>query len=168
MTHKTCGPECAIEFAQRERTARQRKESREQREKLKNRADWLAEAQTAFNAFIRYRDKDLPCISCGTYKDVQFAAGHYRSIGAAPHLRFNEDNVHKQCNKNCNMERGGNIVEYRLGLLAKIGQERLDALESDRSTAKWTIDDIKAIKEHYKMKLKQLKEVDVDGSQQCR
>jgi hypothetical protein len=156
MTHKTCGPDCALELAQRERISKQRKESREKREKLKTRSEHLREAQSVFNAYIRERDSDLPCISCGRYHDGQYHAGHYRSVGAAPHLRFSEINVHKQCSA-CNNHKSGNVLEYRIGLIARIGQERVAEIESDNTIRKWTIADAKSIKAEYREKLKGLK-----------
>lgn len=46
-----------------------------------------------FHTFIKLRDKDDGCISCGTKDNVQFAAGHFWTVGSCPALRFNEDNV---------------------------------------------------------------------------
>ena len=48
-----------------------------------------------FHKFIRERDKDKPCISCGQYTTLQ--AGHFYSGGHYSALRFDEDNVHGQC-----------------------------------------------------------------------
>lgn len=79
-----------------------------------------------FNQFIRLRDKDLPCISCGRYHQEQWHAGHYRSVGACPELRFDEMNVHKQCSV-CNNYKSGNLTEYRLNLIRKIGEKKLNA-----------------------------------------
>lgn len=155
MTHKACGPECAVELAQREKTAKQRKESREKREKLKTRSDHLREAQTVFNAFIRERDKDMPCISCGRFHQGSYDAGHYRSVGACPELRFNEDNVHRQCVP-CNQHKSGNVVEFRIGLVARIGELRVAELERKHEPRKYTIDEAKAIKDEYRIKLKGL------------
>ncbi len=156
MTHKVCGKvECAVDLVQRERTAKQRKESRAQREKLKTRQDWLREAQAAFNAYIRERDKDLPCISCGRFHQGSWDAGHYRSVGACPELRFHEDNVHRQCVP-CNQHKSGNVVEFRIGLVARIGVGRVAFLEQKHAPRKYSIEDAKAIKAEYKARLKAL------------
>ncbi|TEW24926.1 recombination protein NinG, partial [Histophilus somni] len=98
------------------------------KERLKSRSERLKELQGVFNRFIRLRDKNLPCISCGRYHQGQWHAGHYRSVGACPELRFNEDNVHKQCSV-CNNHKSGNVIEYRINLVAKIGVERVEFLE---------------------------------------
>lgn len=124
---------------------------------LKSRSDWLKEAQTAFNAFIRERDMDLPCISCGRFHDGQYHAGHYKSVGANPELRFNEDNCHKQCAP-CNNHLSGNIANYRPNLILKIGQTALDSIEGENALQKLTIEQIKDIKSEYKKKLKELQD----------
>lgn len=88
--------------------------------------DLKERAQKFFNAYIRKRDMQLLCISCGN-KPVQ-QAGHYMSAGKFNGLRFNEDNVHGQCIQ-CNYYLHGNLLNYRINLEKKIGKNRLDALE---------------------------------------
>jgi hypothetical protein len=78
-----------------------------------------------FHKFIRTRDKDQPCISCGKYTTLQ--AGHFYSAGYHPSVKFNEDNVHGQC-KRCNYFLSGNLLPYKENLLKKIGQERFDKI----------------------------------------
>ena len=82
-------------------------------------------------------------------------AGHYRSTGAASHLRFKEDNCHAQ-SKHDNQYKSGNAVEYRIRLIERIGLERVEALESDNQPKKWERDELIAIKAKYKAKLKEL------------
>jgi hypothetical protein len=105
----------------------------------------MKEAQAAFNAWIRVRDEDLPCISCGTTEAGQWHAGHYRTTAAAPELRFDENNCHKQCAQ-CNNYKSGNISEYRPNLIDRIGQEELDKLEGPHEPKRYTIEDLKVIK----------------------
>ena len=154
MTHKCCSPPCALEWVKLERERKERKDTRKRKEALKTRTQWLKEAQIEFNRFIRQRDADLPCISCGRHAR-NYDAGHYRTVGAAPQLRFDEENVHKQC-IHCNQYKSGNLLEYRIGLLAKIGPVAVERLELDHSIKKWTIDDAKAIKAHYRARLVEL------------
>lgn len=98
---KVCSPKCALDLtrqnAQKAQERAEKKKQRERKAKLKSRSEWLKEAQAVFNKFIRLRDKNEPCISCGRYHQGQYHAGHYRSVGACPELRFCELNVHKQC-----------------------------------------------------------------------
>lgn len=156
-TQQVCGPICAIKHSQAAKDKAFKKETKRLKDKAKTRAKWLEEAQTAFNAYIRQRDINEPCISCGTTKqNIQYCAGHYFTRGGHPELRFSELNVHKQCNKNCNLMLSGNIAAYRVNLLAKIGIEALTWLEGQHRAQKWSIDDIKEIKQYYKDQFKEL------------
>lgn len=152
-----CSPFCAIQLAAMNRQKMQRKEIRDAKEKLKRRADWIREAQQAVNAWVRERDKDLPCISCGRHHQGQYHAGHYLSTGARPGLRFDADrNIHKQCQP-CNVHLSGNLINYRLGLIAKIGLQAVEELEADQSISKPSIDDLRSIRDSYRAKLRELK-----------
>lgn len=129
---------------------------------LKTTGKLIAEAQTAFNAYIRLRDQlaGHACISSGRPLDWSgngVDAGHYRSRGSAPHLRFDERNCHAQ-SKQENRYASGNATGYRVGLIARIGMEALEALECDQTPRKYGRDDLKAIKAQYAAKTKQLKE----------
>jgi hypothetical protein len=153
---KVCGPECAATHAEAIRKAQDRKSDRDRRVALKTRQDWLREAQAAFNAFIRARDHDQPCISCGRFHTGSYDAGHYRSVGAQPALRFDESNVHKQCVP-CNQHKGGNIIEYRIRLVEKIGRMGVEWLEMEHPPLKLDIPGIQAIKEEYQRRVRDLK-----------
>lgn len=123
---------------------------KEQKEKLKTAADYIKEAQAAFNGYIRARDKNKPCISCGCFqgdmvRGGNFDAGHYRSRGSANHLRFHTLNCAGQCKK-CNRHLSGNVVEYRKNLLLKLGEKRLIQLENDNSIVRYTIPQLRRIK----------------------
>ena len=102
------------------------------------------------------RDKDEPCISCGRYHVGKYDAGHYRSVGACPELRFCELNVHKQCVP-CNQHKSGNVIEYRINLVNKIGADKVTWLErQDQEPKKYTVEECKAIIAYYKAKCKEL------------
>ncbi|WP_330565821.1 recombination protein NinG [Pseudomonas yamanorum] len=138
-----------------------RREIKVRKEALKSRGDHMREAQQAFNEYIRTRDQAAGhlCISSGKPLDWSgnaVDAGHYRSVGSAPHLRFDERNCHAQ-SKQDNRFLSGNAVDYRIGLIARIGQEAVDALEADQSTRKYTVEEIKAIKTKYRAKTRELK-----------
>lgn len=137
-----------------ERADRQRQAER--RMAVKPISYFIKQAQHAFNEFIRYRDRDLPCISCGRHHDGQYHAGHFRTTGASPELRFDEDNCHKQCSA-CNNHLSGNLTAYRPALIAKIGQARFDALMGPHALPKWTRDDYIRIRDEYRAKLRDLK-----------
>lgn len=150
-----CSIPCAITIINAKNAKESRKTTREAKERIKSRADHLREAQAAFNRFIRLRDHDKPCISCGRHHQGQYHAGHYRSVGACPELRFDELNVHKQCAP-CNDHLSGNIVAYRFGLLERIGIDRVEWLEGKHEAKKYTVDEIKAIKVEYTLKAKEI------------
>lgn len=132
-----------------------RKELQAAKERIKPKGQYMREAQTAFNAWIRARDAAHPCISCGRHHEGQYHAGHYRTVGANPELRFEPANVHKQCAP-CNNHKSGDIVNYRINLVYRIGQAQVDWLEGPHEPQRYTIDDLKAIKADYRAKLKQL------------
>lgn len=133
--------------------------NKKKREFKQNEKSKLKEkAQITFNRFIRLRDKYLPCISCGRVNNVKWNAGHFKSAGQNPNLRFNELNVHKQC-EHCNMWLSGNLAEYRVNLIIKIGLENVEALERDKSVKKYSIDDYKNIISEYNLKIKELENV---------
>jgi len=133
-----------------------RQRQAERRMAVKPISYFIKQAQHAFNEFIRYRDRDLPCISCGRHHDGQYHAGHFRTTGASPELRFDEDNCHKQCSA-CNNHLSGNLTAYRPALIAKIGQARFDALMGPHALPKWTRDDYIRIRDEYRAKLRDLK-----------
>lgn len=49
-------------------------------------------------------------------------------------------------------------MDYRRGLIARIGLEAVESLEADQEPRKHTIDELRALKALYKQKLKALKE----------
>ena len=166
-----CSIPCALSLTrakqERERKAlasRERKEIRAAKQRLKTRADHMREAQVEFNAWVRQRDRDQPCISCDkTDAEVKaqavggtWDAGHYRSTGSCPELRFEPLNAHRQC-KRCNRDLSGNAVEYRIRLVQRIGADRLAWLEGPHEPKRYTIEDLKAIKAEYRAKLRELK-----------
>jgi hypothetical protein len=150
-----CQWKCAIDFAKDTKIKTVKKEVKEAKLKLKSRSDWLKDTQVVFNKYIRLRDQDDGCISCGSKSAYAYHAGHYRSIGSAGHLRFNELNCHRQCSA-CNTHLSGNLIRYRLGLIRKIGIHAVETLESDNSTIKIGIEEIRLLKAHFSAKIKAL------------
>lgn len=163
LGQKVCGWACGLAIApanqDRARKAieqRERKEVRARKEKLKTRADHMKDTQVAFNAWVRTRDADQPCISCGRFHQGKNDAGHYRTVASAPELRFEPLNCHLQCSP-CNTHKSGDIVNYRINLVHRIGAEKVAWLEGPHEARKYTIDDLKAIKAHYRALTRELK-----------
>ncbi len=158
-----CSPKCALamapantEKARKAIAQRDRREIQVRKEKLKSRAEHMREAQAAFNEWVRLRDSDRPCVSCGRHHEGQYHAGHYRSVGANPELRFEPLNVWKQCAP-CNTHLSGNLVNYRIALEQLIGAETVAWLEGPHPARKYTVEEIKSIKADYRAKSKELK-----------
>jgi len=164
ISHKACGPECAAVLARQanEKAAARaaledRKQTRAQLEALKTIPQLKKEAQREFNRYVRERDRaaGYRCICCNRPLDWTSGrggavdAGHYRSTGSADHLRYNEDNCHAQLVA-CNRYGAGRAVDYRIGLIQRIGLERVEALENANDTAKWTRDHLRTIRDEYR------------------
>ena len=157
-----CSVDCAAEWAKSsldKRKAREktqaRKVDKEKLKSLKTRSEWLKELQVIFNKFIRLRDAGLPCISCGHPDDGsrQRHASHYKSVGGNPALRFDPNNCHASCSI-CNNYLSGNLVPYRVALIAKVGQGEVDRLEGKQELLKLTITEIQGLIAEYKSKVK--------------
>lgn len=158
-----CSPGCAILDAPKNRDkARkslaqiERREIKVRKEKLKSRADHLKDTQIAFNAWVRERDAELPCISCGRHHQGKYDAGHYRTVGSNPALRFEPLNCHRQCSP-CNTQLSGNIVNYRIELVRRIGAEKVDWLEGPHEPKKYTVEELKALTAKYRALTRELK-----------
>lgn len=167
-TQIVCSALCAHAWSAKlkeQKTARAKKEERkslaERKAKLKTRREWIAEAQTVVNKVARLRDilAGHGCISCGSRPDARFGgamdAGHFRSVGSAPHMRFYLPNIHLQC-KRCNRDLGSNTVEYRKGLVERITIDRVEEIESMQWTAKWDIEYLKRLKKVMNKKARRL------------
>lgn len=144
-----------LALARKAQEKEQRAKHRADKERLKTKSDHTKDAQTAFNAYIRKRDEHLPCISCQRHHSGQYHAGHYRSVGGNPELRFEPLNTHRQCQP-CNTHLSGNLIDYRINLIKKIGQAKVDWLEGPHEPKRYTIDDLKDIKALYRKKLREL------------
>lgn len=161
---KACKPECAHALVERTKAQQKAKAERQERaqdkikrEELKTRADWMAEAQKELNAWVRLvRDAGKPCISCGRHHQGQNHAGHFLSRGARANLALVEMNIHLQCQP-CNVHLSGNQINYRIGLIARYNVELVESLEADQEPRKYTIEQLKEIRDHYRRLLREHK-----------
>lgn len=126
----------AVKQAQKKRVE-EKKEFKVRRFMVSKPATQEAEAQKAFNKYIRVRDYGEPCISCGVTMDwdrismltgSDVNAGHFKSVGAHSELRFNTFNCNAQC-VTCNKYKSGNVSSYRVGLVVKFGSDIVERLE---------------------------------------
>jgi len=151
-----------IEKSQVKRTKEFKRDIRQKKEKLLTARDWIKKAQAAVNSYVRLRDEGKPCISCGSYPESKAGgtidAGHYRSRGAAGHLRFNLFNIHAQCVK-CNRYNSGNVVDYRIRLIERIGRYRVERLECDNFPKSFDIDYLIRVQKIFLKRLRHLKKL---------
>ena len=129
------------------------------KEKLKTKSDYEKELETVVNTFIRLRDKELPCVSCGASAGAfKLTAGHFYPAGSYRNIRFDEDNIHGQCWFNCNKNRHGNLQEYRVGIVSRITENGLEELDKRaRVPRHYSIPELILLKQEYKEKVRQLK-----------
>ncbi|MBT0726805.1 recombination protein NinG [Rosenbergiella australiborealis] len=160
-TQTVCSISCAIQYSKAQsaklaekRALAERKKHRQRRADVKPLSHWVNMTQRVFNDYIRARDGNV-CISCGSTTASSYHAGHYRTTAAAKQLRFNEDNCHSQCAA-CNTHQSGNLGPYHINLLAKIGTERVQALESNNQAYRYTREELEALRAHYRQKIRTL------------
>lgn len=148
---------CVYAWVQEAKVKNWQKKKKKMQKDLETVQDLIKAAQLVFNKFIRMRDKDELCISC---KQVpkKVNAGHFYNANNHWNVRFDEDNVHVQCER-CNSYLSGNLIEYRQHLLTKIGLERFGQLEAKaRVTRKFTKDELNDIIKRYKQKINDFKQ----------
>lgn len=120
----------------------------------------LANVRNIVHEYIRLRDKGKPCISCGIPYKSDFQAGHFYKAELYSTLKFNEFNIHGQCQL-CNLRKEGNLNEYDQNLPNRIGQDAYELLkekaeEDKRTDHKWDREELNNIREYYKEKIKNL------------
>lgn len=161
---QVCSIDCAIQYAKdnklQEKVSRElARLARAEKEALKTKREWNAEAQSAINQYVRARDYYYPCISCGRYVEQKYGGnydcGHYRTRKAAPHLRFNLHNMAKQC-VYCNRYKSGAQLDFKKGLIERIGIEKVEALENNNKIIKFDIEYLKRVKLIFTKKAKKL------------
>lgn len=171
MRKTWCSPECgaqlalkALEKNRQEKAKAERREDKEKRQAMKRPGELRAEAQAAFNAFIRERDRQAGygCICCGKPLDWwsdtpggKVDAGHFMSRGSSPALSFDERNVSAQ-RKACNRPGGATRDSFRAGMVARWGAAVVEELEGPHAPKQYRADDYRRIKAEYVAKLKAL------------
>ena len=120
----------------------------------------LKKLQPIFNKYIRLRDIDKPCISCGKYVDFDNTdSGHFYAKSGYSGLRFDEDNAHKEC-RYCNRYDESHLIGYTENLKGRIGEEDYNALKQRAEDyklngVKWNRAELEELVEYYKNKLKE-------------
>lgn len=146
----------SVESKRKEAKKEWNREKKQIKEGLKSITGHINDVRRIFQIWIRQRDNDLPCISCGCVTAKQWDAGHYLKAELYTGLIFNEDNCHKQCSQ-CNDFHGGKLIEYRIGLVKKIGIERVEWLENNKDRLRqyrFSRSELDEIKKDYQSRLK--------------
>lgn len=147
--------ECLRVFVAETKEKEWKKRKAKKKEELMTVQDYVKIAQQVFNKYIRLRDKDRGCISCGKPLVGKFDAGHMYSAGGHWSIRFNEYNVNGQCVE-CNQHKHGNVLEYRQGLIKRYGWDIEVKLHTEATkTRKYSIEELKEIIATYKQKIKE-------------
>jgi hypothetical protein len=156
FNHKYClKDECIKAFVEEVKLKQWKETKTRMKNDLKTLQDWLKETQTIFNKYVRLRDMGLVCVSC-QQPPKKKNAGHYFSQGGHSNVRFDEDNVHLQC-EHCNTFLSGNLLNYQIGIQKRIGaQKLLELQERAHLTKKWSIEELKQIIQTYKTKVREL------------
>jgi hypothetical protein len=146
-------PDCVTEWINEVKAKNWQKRKANLKRELLTVQDYVKLAQTVFNKYIRLRDAGNVCISCQK-KPLKENAGHFYNANNHWNVRFNEMNVHLQC-EHCNTFLSGNLIYYRENLINKIGNTEFLKLEAESSkTRKYTIEELKEIIKTYKLKIK--------------
>lgn len=119
----------------------------------------IKETQIAFNAYIRKRDIDKPCISSNEFCDNK-DCGHYYPTSTHSGLRFDEDNAHGESIR-MNRFDESHLIGYGDNLKERIGTERFEALKQRAANYKmngykWSRSELEEKINFYKEKLKEL------------
>jgi hypothetical protein len=160
-----CGTKCALKVGPitRRKARLARKMDRARLNEMRPLSYWVKQAQTAFNAWVRARDLRAGhgCIDCGRpFQPNKLGGsvdcGHYLSRGSAPHLKFDERNAFAQM-KSCNRPGGATRGDFRIGVIRRIGLEAVEALEADQTVKQYRKEDLIAIRDDYRARLKALR-----------
>jgi len=153
---KNCfNPDCVTAWINDVKTKQWVKKKAQLKKDLMTVQDYVKIAQQVFNKYIRLRDKNNKCISCNQ-KPKKENAGHFFNANNHWSVRFDERNVHLQCEA-CNTYLSGNLIQYRENLINKLGAEEFESLSEEATkTRKFTIEELKEIIDTYKKKIKQI------------
>ena len=143
--------ECIQEHNKVTREKKARKVKKEFKENDKS--TLLKLAQSVVNKYIRLRDLNKPCISCEHIGERQIHAGHYRPMGNNQQLRFYTLNIFAQCSI-CNNYLSGNLAEYRLNLIKKIGLSKVEEIEANQERGNYSVEYLQRLIKVFRKKIK--------------
>ena len=152
-----CGWSCANKYAKRKEKAKKQRV----KDEVKRYSVLMSEAKASFQKWVRERDKDKPCISCGKMVAEQWHGSHYYKAEVFRGVVFHELNVNKACS-HCNRWLDGNLIPYRAELINRYGLEKVELLDKEADQTrqrKWERGELVEIRDEYKQKFKLIKKV---------
>lgn len=161
----TCFPpkECSWKYQEELRKKKFLREAGKEKkvfyDKNKKLSQYESEARRPFQKWIRWRDRERPCISCGATKAKQWDGGHLYKAEIYSGLIFDENNCHRQCSQ-CNDYNSGNELAYREGLIKRYGEDYVKELEAKKDRLrnyKYSKEQLVEIKTEYQNRLKEIK-----------
>lgn len=155
-----CSSKCILDYAKtpkaKNKVAKAKKQEafKEKQERLYwDLPHQLKLTKNACNKFIRTLDKGQPCISCGRpVCGRNMEAGHFKSVGSHPELRFDPRNIYLQgsgCNQANSKRKKNNLTvakEYRERLIEKMGQAMVDWLEGPHKPRHYSCDELRELR----------------------
>lgn len=161
--------------AERKEKAKDREAKAKKSEYYRNQLSWQHKhTQDSFNKMRRleefkwFKDHGIEpyCISC-LKTNMDWCAGHHKTVGSSPALRYEPSNVCLQCNRNCNQSLSGNLngtattIGYKAGLAHRFGEEeaqrRLEWLEEHQADKhKWTCEELEEMRKGFNERIRQL------------
>lgn len=151
--------ECAMEYLKRKEVEKRVAPYRTKPRKPNNSKSHQKElTQKAVNAYVRWRDRLKPCVTCGeppgkTVRGGNRDAGHFLPRSVYPSIRYDIRQIHAQC-VNCNQYNSGRRHEYRLFMIAEYGLELVEWFEQQNKPADFAIDELKEIRATYRKMLR--------------
>ena len=146
-----CGVILANQKLEKKRAKDKKADTKKRKEKLlsEDLPKQLKLTQKSVNKLVRLRDSRKPCISCENCSpNIKYDAGHFKTVGSSPELRFNLKNINRQCSNYCNVNHSGNINGAHkskgqiVGIVERFGQERLDWLMGSHERIKYKCHDL--------------------------
>ena len=150
-----CSFECSIEYAKNKNKIAREKKARKVKKEFKenDKSTLLKLAEKVVNTYIRLRDLNKPCCSCGHLEGRQFHSGHYENVAGKQQLRFYTLNINKQCSI-CNNYLSANLVPYRKFMIDKYGFEKVEWIENNNERGNYTVEYLQRLIKVFRKKIK--------------
>lgn len=155
--------ECRISYANKHLNKKAKEKKTKARVELRqfNNSDVkgrIKVAKQVVQEYARLRDINEPCISCRKPTAIQWDGGHFMNAEFHSKVRFNTNNIHKQCS-HCNDFSASNALNYRIHLINKIGLEKVEWLEQQKGVQKYTAEYLNRLIRIFRKKIRKMKKL---------